>query len=331
MRHSHFTQKPKKNEQNKLHKMKIAVAQFEPKDGDKKYNLSIIEKLTQKAKLKGADVISFHELSVTAYTFIKDLNFTEIKNLAEEVPNGESTKQLIAISQKYDLPILAGLVEKEDDKIFNTYICVHKGQVVAKYRKLHPFISKYMSPGNEYVVFDLLGWKCGILICYDNNIIENVRATTLLGAELIFAPHVTGCTPSAMPGRGYVDDKYWQNRESDPVSLRMEFDGPKGRGWLMRWLPARAYDNGVYYAFTNPIGYDGEHLKNGNSMIIDPYGEILAEIRSFDEDITIATVVKDKISLSGGFRYKNARRPELYKDIIGAEHRSDFKPVWMKD
>ena len=55
----------------------------------------------------------------------------------------------------------------------------------------------------------------------------------------------------------------------------------------MRWLPARAYDNGVYYAFTNPIGYDGEQLKNGNSMIIDPFGEVLSEIKSFENDITI--------------------------------------------
>jgi len=311
--------------------MKIAVAQFEPKDGDKDYNLSIIDQLTKKAKLSDADVISFHEMSITAYTFTKDLNLAELTTLAEEVPNGNSTKRLLSISKKYDIPILAGLVEKENDQLFNTYLCVNKGQVVAKFRKLHPFISKHISPGNDYVVFDLLGWKCGILICYDNNVIENVRATTLLGAELIFAPHVTCCTPSAMPGRGYVEDIFWQNRELDPVSLRSEFDGPKGRAWLMRWLPARAYDNGVYYAFTNPIGYDGEHLKNGNSMIIDPFGEILTEVRSFENDIAMTTISKDKISLSGGYRYRNARRPELYKDIIGQDHESNFKPVWIKD
>jgi predicted amidohydrolase len=310
--------------------MKIAVAQFEPKDGDKDYNLSVIDKLTGKAKKQGAEVISFHEMSVTAYTFTKNLSLDEITQLAEEIPNGESTQRLISISEKYAMPVLAGLVEKENRQIYNTYVCVYQGRVVARYRKLHPFISKYMSAGNEYVVFDLLGWKCGILICYDNNVIENVRATALLGAELIFAPHVTGCTPSAMPGRGYVDDKYWQNRETDPVSLRMEFDGPKGRGWLMRWLPARAYDNGVYYAFTNPVGYDGEHLKNGNSMILDPYGEVLSEIKSFHDDIAVANLVKDKIQLSGGFRYTNARRPELYRHIIGKEHTPQIKPVWMQ-
>lgn len=311
--------------------MKLAVAQFEPKSGNKNYNLSVIKKLTQRAKSNGADAISFHEMSITAYTFTKDLNYDEITELAEEVPKGESTKQLIKISKENDIAILAGLVEKENNEIFNTYVCVYQGDVVAKFRKLHPFISKYMSAGSNYEVFDLLGWKCGILICYDNNIIENVRATTLLGAELIFAPHVTGCTPSSMPGRDYVDDKFWQNRDLDPVSLRLEFDGPKGRRWLMRWLPARAYDNGVYYAFTNPIGYDGEHLKNGNSMIIDPYGELLTEIKSFNDSIAIATLTKNKIPLAGGFRYMNARRPELYRDIIGNEHTSDFKPVWIKE
>jgi predicted amidohydrolase len=309
--------------------MNITVAQFEPKDGDKSYNLSVIKELAEKAKSQGADLISFHEMSITAYTFTKDLSLEEISRLAEEVPNGKSTQELIKISEKCKLPILAGLVEKEGEKIYNTYICVTRDGIIAKYRKLHPFISKHMSPGNEYCVFDLLGWKCGILICYDNNIIENVRATTLLGAELIFAPHVTCCTPSAMPGRDYVEDKFWQNKENDPVSLRSEFDGPKGRGWLMKWLPARAYDNGIYYAFTNPIGYDGEHLKNGNSMIIDPYGEVLSEIKTFSNDITISKITKEKIKLSGGWRYKNARRPKLYKNIIGREHNSDTTPVWM--
>lgn len=311
--------------------MNIAVAQFEPKDGDKAYNLSVIEKLTKKAKAQGADLISFHEMSITAYTFTKDLSLDEITSLAEAVPDGKSTQALMRISAEYEIPVLAGLIEKEGNKIYNTYIAVSGDTCIAKSRKLHPFINKHLSPGNEYVVFDLLGWKCGILICYDNNVIENVRATALMGAELIFAPHVTGCTPSAMPGRGYVDDELWENRENDPVSLRLEFDGPKGRRWLMRWLPARAYDNGVYYVFTNPIGYDGEHLKNGNSMILDPYGEVLSEIKSFDDEVTVAKITKEKIPLSGGWRYTNARRPELYRDIIGQEHESQTKPAWLKN
>jgi predicted amidohydrolase len=110
----------------------------------------------------------------------------------------------------------------------------------------------------------------------------------------------------------------------------MEFDGPKGRAWLLRWLPARAYDNGVYYVFSNPIGYDGEHLKNGNSLVLDPYGEILTEIRSFEDEVSVATITPEKLTLAGGYRYRKARRPSLYKDIIGKEHESITKPTWLK-
>ena len=311
--------------------LKIAVAQFQPKDGDKDYNLSVIDKLTAKAKESGAEVVSFHEMTITAYTFFKDLSRDEVKSYAEKVPDGKSTQRLIEMAAKYDVTVLAGLVETDnEDKLYNTYICVDKNGLKAKYRKIHPFISKYLSPGIEYVVFDIKDWKCGILICYDNNVVENVRATSLLGAEIIFAPHVTMCTPSSMPGRGFVDDALWQKRELDPVPLRMEFDGPKGMQWLMRWLPARAYDNGVYYVFTNPIGYDGDQLKNGNSLILDPYGDVMVEIKSFNDEIAIATVTEDKLKLAGGYRYKNARKPELYRDILSADHQSQTKPVWME-
>jgi predicted amidohydrolase len=213
--------------------IRIATAQFETRNGDKEYNLSRIEELTGRAAGQGARVVSFHELCIPAYTFLQNLNKEEMFGLAEKVPSGESTSRLIQIAGKYKVAVLAGLVEKDGEKLFNTYVCVTGEGMVARFRKLHPFISKYLSAGNEYVVFDLYGCKCGILICYDNNIIENVRATALLGAEIIFSPHVTCCTPSSMPGRGWVDKKLWENRHVDPDALRWEFDSMKGKGWLM--------------------------------------------------------------------------------------------------
>src|SRR5690625_3967486 len=99
----------------------------------------------------------------------------------------------------------------------------------------------------------------------------------------------------------------------------------------MRWLPARVYDNGVYYAITNPISYDGEHLKNGNAMILDPYGAILSEVRSFDNGFTISKITKEKIKLSGGWRYNNARRPDVYREIRGRNHDTETTPVRLKE
>jgi len=313
-----------------MENIKIASAQFEHKSADKAYNLSVINELARKAAAGGADVIAFHECSITGYTFARKLSRQDMLEIAEEIPTGQSVGRLTQIANENNIVVLAGLFEKDaSGAVYKTYVCVDKNGLVAKFRKLHPFINPFLTPGSEYCVFELAGWKCGILICYDNNVIEHVRATRLLGAEIIFMPHVTMCTPSTRPGAGFVDPALWKNRENDPTALRLEFDGMKGRGWLMKWLPARAYDNAVYVVFSNPIGMDDDQLKNGCSMIIDPFGDILSECRTLGDDFTVATLTRDKLTKAGGYRYLNARRPELYRDIIGKEHKSEQKVVWL--
>lgn len=312
--------------------MNISTAQFEHRSGDKEYNLSVIDKLAGEAARAGSQVISFHECSITGYTFARKLSKQQMLDLAEFIPEGPSTGRLQSIAARYNIVILAGLFEKDaNGSLYKAQVCVGKDGLIARFRKLHPFINPHLTPGNEYCVFDLHGWRCGLLICYDNNVIENVRATALLGAEIIFMPHVTMCTPSPRPGAGFVDPALWYNRAKDPTSLRLEFDGMKGRQWLMKWLPARAYDNGVYVVFSNPIGMDDDQLKNGCSMIIDPYGDVVAECRTFDNSFVTAAVYRDKLESAGGHRYLKARRPGLYRDIIGREHRSEQRVVWMDE
>jgi predicted amidohydrolase len=296
--------------------IRIAAAQFEHRNGDKTGNLERIRDLTRQAVEDGAEIVSFHECSIPAYTFVQTLSHAELAELAEPVPDGPSVRRLIAIAAEFRVPILAGLFEREEGKVFNTYVCVTGDGLVARFRKLHTFVSPHLTPGSDYCVFDLLGCRFGILICYDNNLPENVRITTLLGAEIIFMPHVTGCLPSAMPGRGTVDPTLWQNRERDPVPLRLELNGPKGRGWLMRWLPARAWENGIYAVFTNPIGLDDGQVRNGNSMILDPFGEVLCECTRLGDEVVVGLCTADKLEISSGRRYIRARRPDLYRRLV---------------
>ena len=310
--------------------IKIATAQFEHKSGDKNYNLNIIESLTATAAHQGAVAVAFHECSITGYTFARHLSTNQLLDLAEYIPGGSSITRLTEIADKYNVAVLAGLFERDaTGKVYKAYVCVDKNGLAAKHRKLHPFIHPDITPGNAYTIFDLQGWKCGILICYDNNIIENVRATSLLGADIIFMPHVTMCTPSPRPGAGFVDPALWENREKDPDSLRREFNGMKGREWLMKWLPARAYDNAVYAIFSNAIGMDDDQLKNGCSMIIDPFGEVIAECTQLGNDVVTAVIEQDKLLNAGGYRYKKARRPDLYKHIIGEPNNPEQKVAWL--
>ena len=315
-----------------MENIKVATAQFEHKSGDKAYNLSVIKKLAGKASAQGAHVIAFHECSVTGYTFARRLSREQMLDLAEPIPDGPTVDKLTEFAIEYDIAILAGLFEKDSDgNLFKAQICVNKHGLVAKHRKLHPFINPHLTPGNSYTVFDLNGWSCGILICYDNNVIENVRATALLGADIIFMPHVTMCTPSPRPGAGFVNPELWKDKKANELLLNQEFDSLKGRGWLMKWLPARAYDNAIYAIFSNPIGMDDDQLKNGRSMILDPFGEVIAECRELEDHFVIAELTADKLKKAAGYRYMKARRPELYRDIIGRPHHSEQKVVWLEE
>jgi predicted amidohydrolase len=274
-------------------------------------------------------VVSFHELSITGYTFLKDLTVHEMFDISEELSDGPSIRILQQMAGDLGIVLLAGFVERYKGKLYNAYVAVDGKNILAVFRKLHPFISKFLQPGDSYVVFDLFGWKCSILICYDNNIIENVRAVTLKGTQILFTPHVTGGTPSPMPGRGNIPVELWANRKKEPEALQKEFMGLKGREWLMRWLPTRAFDNGIYVIFSNNIGFDHDHIKPGNAMIIDPFGDIMIETNAIENDIITATCTSEKLWQAGGYRYIQARRPELYKDIIGKSNESVTRPAWM--
>jgi beta-ureidopropionase len=310
--------------------IRIAAVQFENASGDKRANLETIRQITAEAAAARAQVVAFHECSVTGYSFARHLTRQQLLDLAEHIPGGDSVQRLIAIAREFDVAILAGLFERDaQGRLYKAQVCVDGSGLIAKHRKLHPFINPHLLPGDRYTIFDLYGWKCGILICYDNNIIENVRATALEGAQILFMPHVTMCTPSTRPGAGFVDPQLWSNRERDPETLRREFRGSKGREWLMKWLPSRAYDNALYVVFSNPIGMDDDQLKNGCSMILDPFGDVIAECANLDNDFCLAECTEEKLAQAGGYRYMQARRPELYREILGQQHESRQKVAWM--
>ncbi|MFB3829207.1 MAG: nitrilase-related carbon-nitrogen hydrolase [Bryobacteraceae bacterium] len=316
-----------------MREIKIGAAQFEPRDGGKDYNLGVIERLAAKAAAAGAELVSFHECSISGYTFLETLSRAELEAIAECVPAGPSTQRLIDIARTLGVALGAGLVERDGGRLYNCYVVVTGDGFVAKHRKLHAFISEHLTCGSGYTVFDLLDCRFGVLTCYDNNLPENVRLTAMLGAEIVLMPHVTGCLPSPMPGRGTVEPEIWHNRERDPVRCRQEFDGPKGRGWIMRWLPARCWENGVFGVYSNPIGVEGGTIKPGGAMILDPFGEVMEECRTLGDDVVTATLDPRKLELASGRTYINARRPELYARLVednpnlGPDRRPE---VWWK-
>jgi len=310
-------------------KLRVAAVQMEHKGGDINYNLKVIGNFVKQASKDKADVISFPECCTVGYMFLAKLPLEEIQKLAQPL-DGFIVKQLVEYAKMNNIIIAAGMLEKDiEENIFNTYVTVGPKGLINSFRKMHPFINTAIKPGNEYKIYDLLGWKASTLICYDiASIPENSRAVSLLGAEIIFAPHQAGGFDYPNAGMGIIAQDLWINREKNPDALKKEFLGSKGREWLMKWLPSRAYDNALYIVYTNGVGLDGpKEVRTGNACILDPTGIILAESFALGDDMVIADCDINEIKKALGTVCKQSRRPSLYKILCKGED-GKTQPVW---
>jgi predicted amidohydrolase len=295
--------------------LRVGAVQFQHAPGDKVHNLSVMRRFAEQAARAGVELLLFPECCISGYWHLRKLSRPDLWELAEPVPDGPSIRQLAAWSRELNMSIGAGLIERDSrDQLFNTTVVTMPDGQYAAHRKLHAFVNEHLSCGDRYTVFDTPhGWRVAVLICYDNNLIENVRACALAGAEILLAPHQTGGCRSGSPcAMGPIDVALWERRAEDPAAIEAEFRGDKGRGWLMRWLPARAHDNGLFLIFSNGVGRDDDEVRTGNAMILDPYGRILAETGRAGDDLVIAELDSSLRDRCTGVRWLKARRPELY-------------------
>jgi predicted amidohydrolase len=298
--------------------IKVSAVQFEHAPGDQQANLSKIRRFVEKASDQGVEIIAFPECCLTGYWFLRGLSRQELHGLAEPVPQGASSQALLALAREFEMTVGAGLVEVDPQgELHNTYVVAMPNGELRFHRKIHAFVHEDIVSGSEFTVFDTPhGCRVGVLICYDVNINENVRIEALQGAEILLAPHQTGGVTSKNPHlMGRIDRALWHNRQNNPEAIEAEFRGDKGRGWLMRWLPSRAHDNGLFLVFSNGVGIDDDEVRTGNAMILDPFGRILAETWKADDDMVVADLDASLLDLSTGHRWIKTRRPELYKPL----------------
>ncbi len=295
--------------------LRVATVQFCHRANDKHYNLSVMEGFIHQAGRQGTRILAFPEMCITGYWHVPDLTAEEVAALAERIDGSPSLARITLLAKQYGMAIGAGLIEQGNDGfLYNAYaVCMPDGHVHV-HRKLHAFEHQDLARGDRFTVFDTpWGVRVGILICWDNNLVENVRATALLGADILVAPHQTGGTHSRSPyGMKPIPATLWENRYDDPLTLETAFRGDSGRGWLMRWLPARAHDNGLFVLFSNGVGLDNGEVRTGGAMILDPYGRIIEETGSFEDTMVNADLDLNLLAMSTGRRWIHGRRPELY-------------------
>ncbi|MCQ4107336.1 nitrilase family protein [Erwinia persicina] len=317
--------------------LRAATVQFQHQAGNKQYNLLIMEKFIQQAALQQVKILTFPEMCITGYWHVPRLSASEVSALAEPLNNSPSLALISALAVKHQMLIGAGLIERADDgRLYNAYVACMPDGSVHTHRKLHAFEHPAISSGDRFTVFDTpWGVKVGILICWDNNLVENVRATALLGADILLAPHQTGGTQSRSPcAMKPIPLALWAQRATRKEEITAAFKGASGREWLMRWLPARAHDNGLFVLFSNGVGADQDEVRTGNAMILDPYGRIVAETWVAEDAMVSAELDLTLLAMSTGRRWIHGRRPDLYhiltepqgyeRDAISARFSTDI-------
>ena len=298
----------------------IAAVQFEMAEDDKDANLATMFRFIDRAADAGADIVAFQEIATTGYNYLFEMDRAKLLATAECTRTGPTATRIHAKSKERGIVVLYGILEKDPadgDRMYNTYVvCTPDALNHFQHRKVHAFENSEILPGDRLDVFELFGWTMGCLICYDNNLVENPRVLCLKGADIVFAPHQTGGFDIASRGMGRIPLDLWRNRGKNPAAIRQEIDGPKGYQWIRKWLPARAYDNNLFYVFANGVGIDGPEVRVGCSMIVDPEGIVLEETRALGDDMIVATIDKAmRVRTCAGGHIK-ARRPGLYDKIV---------------
>lgn len=259
-------------------------------------NLARAEELIDAAAADRPDLVVLPEFFNTPY-------FAQYRDYAyidwAEPDDGPTITAMRRKAREHGTHIAATIFEEESAGMYyDTAILIDpSGEITGKYRKVQPAAVQslekiYFRYGSHFPVFRVGDWKVGFIICYDTFFPESARCVAVNGAELILVP----------------------------------FASPRQVIWrdVMR---TRAFENGVYFAPCNKVGREDEWEFGGQSLIVDPLGEVVAEAGADRDEIITAELDRDAV-FEARRRYPmfRDRRPDLYKPICTATEDVSARP-----
>lgn len=277
--------------------VRVACIQMGCEIDNKKKNVDKAIRMIDEAAVNGASIICLPEVFNTEYVCFtkRDPKYFEY---AETLP-GPTSEKISERAEEHGIYIIAPIFEKAAPGLYyNTAPLIGPtGKIIGKYRKTHipaplgewsGLEKLYFRPGEEFKVFDTEFGKIGIIICYDGSFPETWRILALEGAEMIFRP---SCISYA----------------TSPTASRLSSEI-----WTMNHI-IKAYENAVFVLGINRVGKEEQREHFGNTMIVNPYGEILDNSGEKEEKIVSATIDLNQVGRDGvPFR---DYRPELYHRI----------------
>ena len=284
-------------------KVKIGIIQSKISDNIDSNIISAIKSI-KKAASKKARIICLPELFLSTY-FCQTENHSNFK-LAEKIP-GKITNIFSNLANELGVILILSLFEKRTSGFYhNTTIIINeRGKILAKYRKMHipddpGYYEKfYFTPGDlGFKSVKTKFGKIGPLICWDQWFPEAARLTALKGAQIIVYPTAIG----------------WHPKEKKKF----------GKSQLDSWITmqkSHAIANGTFVVAINRVGTERKGRKKiefwGNSMVINPSGQIIGKLSNNKQQILIREIDYKKIdNAREHWPFLRDRRIDFYKGIL---------------
>ncbi|KOG32300.1 carbon-nitrogen hydrolase family protein [Streptomyces resistomycificus] len=262
--------------------MRTALLQSSGRPGSSVGNLKVLDEAAGRAAASGAALLAAPEMFLTGYAIGEDIG-----RLAEPA-DGESADAVAEIASRHGLAIAYGYPERAADVVYNSAQLISAdGTRLANYRKTHLFgcfERDHFTPGEQTVVqAELGGLRVGLMICYDVEFPENVRAHALAGTDLLLVP----------------------TAQMHPFQFVAE-----------SVIPVRAFESQMYVAYVNRVGAEGEFEFVGLSTLAGPDG--VARTRAGREE-QLVFADADPVFLAASREanpYLRDRRPGLYGSLV---------------
>ena len=258
--------------------MRLAVAQTAGVSGDPDATLNQLDGFAGDAAAQGARLLVLPEMWLTGY------NIADQTTALAEPADGTSARRIAELAQRHRVAVLYGFPERADGTVFNAgQLIAADGTVLARYRKAHLFGAAeraQFTPGDTVTASCTLdGLRLAILICYDVEFPEAVRAAVLAGADAVLVP----------------------------TALFQPF------GFVVTHLvPVRAWENGVYVVYANRCGAERELTYVGGSVVVAPDGEVVTAAGD-GPDLLLADLAAAPVAAARERNpYLQDRRPDLY-------------------
>ncbi|MEI2415889.1 nitrilase family protein [Orrella sp. JC864] len=274
----------------------LACVQTEPVMGEVAANLARAAALVEQAAGRGARLVVLPELANTGYVFASR---EEALALAEPVPGGPSSQAWIALAQRLGIYLVAGIAEREGEKLYNAALVAGPQGYLGTYRKLHLWGDEnlYFEPGNLGLpVFDTPFGRLAVAICYDGWFPEVFRLQAMQGADIVAVP--TNWVP--MPGQT-----------------------PEGPAMAHALAMSAAHSNGLVLVCADRVGRERGQPFVGRSIIVGSQGWLAAGPASHDrEEILIAPFnlkqARHGRQLNVFNHVLRDRRSDVYDPALGA-------------